>query len=336
MHRNSNQPPIGTERARRAAFTLVELLVVIAIIGVLVALLLPAVQAARTAARRMACSNNLKQHGVAILNYENAKKYLPPAYTRSGTLYTVNDYENFTLGYKVPTSVEYRKQSEIRNHNFYAFILDFLEQRNLVAKIRRDLDWNLAANAAARETPLVVSQCPETPPPSVRLTSPATGQPHDYSVCTYIAPEAQNILRTRISKRTRWTALLQPTPTRLKDVTDGTSNTWMLFEDAGRPDSWCQGQINAQYDGATCVPKAVLPQVSGAAWASDEAEYWVHNICGNEQMMNCNNNNEIYSFHVGGCQFLYGDGAVRMVEESVNAEVFVSLFTRDDEDLPKN
>src|SRR5690606_38709681 len=75
--RTGHSPTLGQARG----FTLVELLVVIAIIGVLVALLLPAVQAAREAARRAQCNSQMKQYGLAVLNYESARKELPPCYT---------------------------------------------------------------------------------------------------------------------------------------------------------------------------------------------------------------------------------------------------------------
>src|SRR5689334_22527484 len=72
--------PMGVAEYGRGGFTLVELLVVIAIIGSLVALLLPAVQFARESARRTQCTNNLHQQGIAILNFHDTQKYLPPAY----------------------------------------------------------------------------------------------------------------------------------------------------------------------------------------------------------------------------------------------------------------
>ena len=91
-------------RFRRVAsrgFTLVELLVVIAIIGILVALLLPAIQAAREAARRTQCTNKMKQLGLAILNYESAKKLLPMAYTPN---YTGTQYYGPCSGSGTPTT----------------------------------------------------------------------------------------------------------------------------------------------------------------------------------------------------------------------------------------
>jgi len=93
---------------RRRAFTLIELLVVIAIIGVLVGLLLPAVQQAREAARRSSCTNNLKQIGLAIHNYTDARRSLP-------------------LGSNLPTTY----QDNAYGHSFVVFILPFLEEQSL-------------------------------------------------------------------------------------------------------------------------------------------------------------------------------------------------------------
>ena len=77
---------------RRRAFTLVELLVVIAIIGILVGLLLPAVQAAREAARRMSCQNNMKQIGLALHNFESARRFFPPARVDATAGYPVVEF----------------------------------------------------------------------------------------------------------------------------------------------------------------------------------------------------------------------------------------------------
>ena len=114
-------------RSQNSAFTLVELLVVIAIIGVLVGLLLPAIQAAREAARRMSCSNNLRQTGLATLNYESTYNRLPSS--GQGTNFQTN-----------PPSTTFDK------HSAFTAILPYLEQSN----IYQQMDLRFAVNGTAR------------------------------------------------------------------------------------------------------------------------------------------------------------------------------------------
>jgi prepilin-type N-terminal cleavage/methylation domain-containing protein len=119
---------------RNRGFTLVELLVVIAIIGVLVALLLPAVQAAREAARRTTCVNHLRQATLAAINYQDARKHFPPAANIMAT--------------------------GSRSYSYVALILPYFEEESLRSLIDYDLTWNHIDNKAARDTVLSIQRCP--------------------------------------------------------------------------------------------------------------------------------------------------------------------------------
>lgn len=122
---------------RRPAFTLVELLVVIAIIGILIALLLPAVQAAREAARRSQCKNNLKQLGLAVLNYESARKHLPPS-----------------------ALVDLSVTSTANNGSWgvHGRILDYLEEESLRGLVDLEVGWD--AQLAIDDVRIAGFQCP--------------------------------------------------------------------------------------------------------------------------------------------------------------------------------
>lgn len=128
----------------RRAFTLVELLIVIAIIGILVSLLLPAVQAAREAARRIQCSNNLKQLGLAVLNYESAHRILPPA-----SIWNVAD----------GADPRYDNQTKF-SANWVILTLPFLEQQTLFDAFDHKQYIGAPANAKARGTVLATMRCP--------------------------------------------------------------------------------------------------------------------------------------------------------------------------------
>jgi len=133
----------GVLRSRRPAwaFTLVELLVVIAIIGILIALLLPAVQAAREAARRMSCSNNLKQIALAVANYESGLKTYPPS----------------RIIFRPPGS------TRTTVNGMLTLILPYIEQTNLAEIYDYGKGFDHADNQQAVNMPIPVYQCPSVP-----------------------------------------------------------------------------------------------------------------------------------------------------------------------------
>lgn len=332
-------------RVTRVAFTLVELLVVIAIIGVLVALLLPAVQAAREAARRSQCQNNMKQIGLATLNYENATGELPPAFWD-------------------PIVAGAGGRSQQVFHSTLPYVLPYLEQGNLASQWDFDKTWNDPAPAGSWKDAWRNKSFPQNTVSnfSIAMTRidgfrcPTITEDRgewpgatDYTVCDAIVASSGNALSELINLKAvqprpnsegRYVSMLavigggddvdggknQKYKPKLKNCTDGTSQTFMWFETGARPIYYRGGIV--QEDQRSGVKETQ----GGFSWAQYENWHAVHERNGNT-LMNVTNNEEIYSFHTGGCFYGMGDGSVHFVADSLDPNVFVSLFTRDSEDV---
>lgn len=204
--------PIPVGDSARRAFTLVELLVVVAVIGILIGMLLPAVQQVREAARRAACMNNLAQLGLAIHNYEFAREHLPPG--------VVND--------KGPIRTE-----AIGQHvGFMVELLPFVEQRGVADNFDKSLGTYAPANLAARRMSIPVFECP-----SFFDMRGGTGLPamSSYAGC-YDSKE------TPIDADNNG-LLFMNSKIALADIYDGTSNTILLGESLPLNDSlgWASG-----------------------------------------------------------------------------------------------
>ena len=282
-------------------------MVVIAIIGILVALLLPAVQSAREAARRTECQNNLKQIGLAILNYES------------------------THGVFTPYSITSPKR-----HNWTAFILPQIEQQAVADIYHWDKNWDAPANQPAITTHLKVLHCPSTAEPADRLDnfSGKSASTSDYAPPTAITQTLINLglmdrvtnLRAVITNGQRVTH---------STIRDGASNSIMVTEDAGRPVHWTsQGRGPAPHDnGCGNYNVGNNGRVLGAGWADTACGIPIHGFtydgdrCPGPCAINCTNNNEAYAFHPGGINAVFADGAVRFLSESIEMRTYGALLT---------
>ncbi len=376
-------------RVDRRAFTLVELLVVIAIIGILMALLLPAVQAAREAAKRASCQNNMRQLGLAMHNFESAKTHLP---------------------------FSKRVESDGAARSWVPDVLPYLEQDNIVSDVNYDLGqdwWRLHSeyvvdpadpdpsnptmfipDPAASPVPngitvqkfLAVMMCPASPiQERTEFKSDAKNGHKIGAAGDYFSPEgvhsdilaelpatlplgapvprfpagttaASDIVLSGVLQPfgagtlPSWTTSIEGDPRvslisarprypSLTGVSDGTSNTIMLGECAGREDVWrgrTMTPANADRTTTACA------RARGGAWATNDISYaigqridWckgagaLGNVTGD---MKINNSNEwghlYYSFHEGGAQFTFADGSVRFLSDDTALWVLASLTTR--------
>jgi len=291
---------------RETGFTLVELLVVIAIIGILVALLLPAVQAAREAARRISCQNNLKQLGIALHNYHDTHKALPPTSTNRP------------------------------RHTWAPSMFPFFEQTNLGDQYNWNVNWDHPANQPAIATPLSVLLCPSAPGGRSRIDNVRNGIKAAATDFAPIAGVASIVVRAGFIPSTDLRGAMRRNQwVRLRDITDGTSNTVVMAEDAGRPEFWTskgRGPANNTPGGGNLPVRN--GRVLGAGWADTSNSIPLHTFRQDGLRVpgpcpiNCTNNNEAFSFHPGGVNSVFVDGGVRFLAETIGIPTYAGLITR--------
>jgi prepilin-type N-terminal cleavage/methylation domain-containing protein len=330
----------------KRGFTLIELLVVIAIIAILIALLLPAVQQAREAARRTQCKNNLKQLALALHNYESTHSTFPMS--RITIQNSVNAWS--------------------------VMVLPFLEQSALYSRWNFNSSWNNGTNLALSSTVLPAWQCPSTPIP----TPPPAAQIHDTArdlsnARTLTWPTATGGLGFAdygTTNEVRWSfyesngmarpsgagrgmpgAMARDAITRVRDITDGLSNTAMISETAGRPRHYKKGYrpCGSECDSVDTARNALGGFVlDGWGWADIDsvsrsingsaADGTRTNSTGSSAPfattivgrcgINCSNKSELYSWHIGGVQAALADGSGRFISENIDAGVLAAIFTR--------
>ena len=305
-----------TSRRVREGFTLVELLVVIAIIGILIALLLPAVQAAREAARRTQCANNLKQIGLGLHNFHDVNNRLPP-----GTVWDDDDYGwgTYILPYCDQTSLY-----DLLNPQHKNDIRKPVSATGGSTGFSRSWD----CRAGIEGTVLSMYSCPSSQVPAVCPGTPGvdrTGNPRgagcgksDYRGCTGQADNGalQKGSDQRASAAARnWI--------NFSDFMDGTSNTFMVGESA---------YYTLRSQSATNAANGNQNIAAFRLWAGAQGEDEM--TLGKTQVSSPPNtrvdDDNFYSEHPGIVQFVFGDGNVRSISENISTRIYEDLGNRQD------
>lgn len=289
----------------RLAFTLIELLVVIAIIGLLMALLLPAIQRVREMANRMVCANNLRQLGIAFHLH-------------------VNDYG----------ALPARRQTTVPHQGWGPLLLPYLEQTGISKDYKMGKNFYDPVNQPYIKLPLALFRCPTTDAGRTinirdQANNPtgAVGAAGDYfapnSVDAYWWPEPR---RSWAANTTECPALRDNGRRKLAEIYDGVTHTLLVAEFAGRPDHFIQRQKQATNAGLQWAnwwgPWASYQSSIFRTWSADGK------TPGGPCTINCNNNWGIYAFHPAGANTLFCDGRVQFLAVGLDRDVFAGVVTR--------
>jgi prepilin-type N-terminal cleavage/methylation domain-containing protein/prepilin-type processing-associated H-X9-DG protein len=287
---------------RRTGFTLVELLVVIAIIGVLVAILLPAIQAARESARRAQCQNNLRQIGVGMHNMHAARGHFPPGFVSQTT---AKNAEGTGPGW-----------------GWAAHLLPYLEEVSLQVDLKRDL--NDPVHDSVRTTSLALFLCPSDadPPRTFKVTDEHSATLTSVAFANYVG--VGGTFEVTEFPDTGNGAFLRNRGLRVANFTDGTSKTLMVGERGSRrsPQTTWVGAVtsaavpplNPTYD--TEGPPVLVLTNTGEA-ADDRVP--------NNALDHVEDSN---SDHPDGVNFLFCDGSVRIIDNQIDPTLWQALGTR--------
>jgi prepilin-type N-terminal cleavage/methylation domain-containing protein len=314
----------GNLRRQPAGFTLIELLVVIAIIGVLIALLLPAVQKVREAANRTKCANNLKQIGLAVHNFHDTYTMLPAS------------------------RIHYNNPKKLSWASWAVQIMPYIEQDNLYKLWDLTLSYYHQVPDEARTQTVKIYFCPSRRSPVDQSSSTSNGQDHynskfypgaliDYAVCSgdrnsysagYLDDPTANgaIIQGNATELTINGIVTVPTwrsRTSFASIIDGTSNTILAGEKHVAPDKYGHSTVdNAGYNGNWDAPRNIA-RVGGPEFPiAPDPTYKVGTSDDDERVFG--------SCHPGICQFVFCDGSVRSLPVSIPVSVYRLLCVRND------